>query len=197
MLTQDEPPERPLMPLHWAWVDKPQTVIFVTLVWGWKWGACYNSLDPLHLSPSPQAERPPPWAWLDALLRPPLDPVPSPTLETTLFLGLFFVNGRMLELWHILDRWRKTGTWPCLRLSAPSSAHTQAGRQDACAGAPREGGCDITEMCDSGRSPRSMCVAGVEGEKVTPVCADTWWVPGRGIHCHYFPARQEDSPPLF
>lgn len=23
MLTQDEPPECPLMPLHWAWVDKP------------------------------------------------------------------------------------------------------------------------------------------------------------------------------
>lgn len=110
-------------------------------------------------------ERPPPWAWLDALLRPPLDPVLNPTLETTLFLGLFFVGGRTLELWHILDRWRKTGTWPCLR---PVRPHTQAGHQDACAGAPREGGCDITEMCDSGRSPRSVRVAGVEGEKVTP-----------------------------
>lgn len=70
------------------------------------------------------------------------------------------------------DIWGKTGIRYHLHPAPLSSASTQAGCQEGCAGASREGGCDITEICDSGRagSPRSMCVAGVEGEEETPIC---------------------------
>lgn len=151
------------MPLHWAWVDCD----FCHLGLGWKWGAHSDSPDPPSPFPLPLDGKAPTLGMVGHFVETSTRSSPKSNLGN-LILG------------PLLCRWTHAGAvahpGPACALSAPRSAHTQAGRQDACAGAPRAGGCDITEMCDSGGagSPRSVCVAGAEGERVTPVCPDTW-----------------------
>lgn len=130
-----------------------------------------TSLHPSPLPFYPQAGWPLLWVWLD-----PLCLLPSPTLETILFLDLFLADGLIVgavRLQRQMEQdWYQAPPAPC-----PSRFGQHSGWPSGGLGCSLWWGgcCDITEICDSTRagSPRSMCGAGVEGEDESPICGKT------------------------
>ena len=169
MLTQDEPPERPVMPLHWAWLDCD----FCHLGLGWKWGAHSDSPDPPSPFPIPLDGKTPTLGVVGCFVETSTRSSPNSNLGNHLILGPLLCRqtpaGAVAHPGQTARDWYLALPAPC-----PPPAQPTLRRVSGClCWCSQGGGCDVTEMCDSGGagSPRSVCVA--EGGKVTPVCADT------------------------
>lgn len=143
-------------------------MIFVTLVWGRKWGVCSHSLDPPSPLPLPLDGKNPTLGVVGCFVETSTRSSPKSNLGNHLILGPLLCRwthaGAVAHIGQMAQDW-------CLALPAPCPPPHSGWASGRLCWCPREGGCDITEMCDSGRSPRSVCAAGVEAEKLTPVRA--------------------------